>query len=200
MKRIGLTVRRENEGFFVRERYLQYFKDYELVILTPYNIDYACDAYVILGGNDANPKLYSEENIASLEIDDLIDELDMKVIKHAVDNKKPLFGICRGLQMINIYFGGSLKQHIDNHQNGRHKIYLKGNNNSFLEIEEVNSLHHQTIKKLGENLEVMYTSNDGEIEFIIHKELPIFATQFHPEMEKESAMSIKCLEHFKSLF
>ena len=67
MKRIGLTVRRENEGFFVRERYLQYFKDYELVILTPYNIDYACDAYVILGGNDANPKLYSEENISILK-------------------------------------------------------------------------------------------------------------------------------------
>ena len=78
--KIGLTVRRENEGFFIRERYIKYFSDFEVVFLTPYNIDYACDAYAILGGNDANPKLYNEENTASEEIDDLIDELDMKVI------------------------------------------------------------------------------------------------------------------------
>lgn len=200
MKKIGLTVRRENEGFFVRERYLKYFKDYELVILTPYNIDYACDAYVILGGNDANPKLYNEENTASKEIDDLIDELDMKVIEHAVMNKKPLFGICRGLQMINIYFNGSLKQHIDNHVDTRHKIYKKGNHELFDDLEEVNSLHHQTIKKLGEGLEILFASNDGEIELIKHKNLPIFATQFHPEMEIESKMSKDCLEYFKKLF
>lgn len=199
MKKIGLTARRENEGFFVRERYFQYFEGYEIVVLTPYNIDYACDAYVILGGNDANPTLYNEENVASKEIDDLIDELDMKVIEHAVSTKKPLFGICRGLQMINIYFNGSLNQHIDNHVDTRHVICKKINKYLFNDVEEVNSLHHQTIKDLGENLEVLYTSEDGEIEFIKHKFLPIFATQFHPEMERESKMSKDCLEYFKAL-
>ena len=200
MKKLGLTVRRENEGFFVRERYLKYFKDYEIIILTPYNIDYTCDAYAILGGNDANPKLYSEENTASKEIDDLIDELDMKVIEHAVITKKPLFGICRGLQMINIYFNGSLKQHIDNHVETRHLISKVSENSYFTSLEEVNSLHHQTIKKLGDDLVILYESNDGEVEFITHKELPIFATQFHPEMEIGSNMSNCCLKFFESLF
>lgn len=200
MKKIGLTVRRENEGFFVRERYLKYFKDYEFVIITPYNIDYACDAYVILGGNDANPKLYNEENTASKEVDDLIDELDLKIIEHAVKTQKPLFGICRGLQMINVYFGGSLKQHIDNHVDTRHSIFKVCPNSHFTFMEEVNSLHHQSIGRLGEGLVVLYESEDKEIEFITHESLPIFATQFHPEMEIGSSMSNACLEYFKSLF
>ena len=200
MKKIGLTVRRENEGFFVRERYLKYFKDYELVIISPYNIDYACDAYAILGGSDANPTLYNEENIASKEIDDLIDKLDMKVIEHAVKMKKPLFGICRGLQMINIYFGGSLKQHIDNHVETRHKIFKVCPNSYFTYMDEVNSLHHQSIKELGKDLEVVYESEEGEVEFITHKNLPIIATQYHPEYEPESDMSIRCLKYFESLF
>ena len=200
MKRIGVTVRRENEGFFVRERYFKYLKDYEVVVITPYNIDYACDAYAILGGDDANPKLYNEENTASKGIDDLIDELDMKIIDYAVKTNKPIFGICRGLQMLNIYFGGSLKQHIDNHVEVRHNIFKTGPHSYFTFMDEVNSLHHQSINKLGEGLEVVYESIEGEIELVKHKTLPIFATQFHPEMEPESDMSKRCLEYFKSLF
>ena len=195
--KIGLTVRRENEGFFIRERYIKYFSDFEVVFLTPYNIDYACDAYAILGGNDANPKLYNEENTASEEIDDLIDELDMKVIDFAVKNNKPLFGICRGLQMINVYFNGSLKQHIENHRDTNHKIFLVGNNEYLRDVEVVNSLHHQTIKKLGEGLEIIYLSADNEVEFVAHKSLPIIATQFHPEMDIPSEMSQRCLKIFK---
>jgi putative glutamine amidotransferase len=187
--KIGLTVRRENEGFFIRERYLKYFKDFEVVFLTPYNIDYACDAYVILGGNDANPKLYNEENTASVEIDDLIDELDMNVIDYAVKHKKPLYGICRGLQMINVYFGGSLKQDIINHRDTNHKILSTKQVGSFSKEEIVNSLHHQSIKKLGEGLEIVYISEDDEVEFIVHKSLPILATQFHPEMQPDSGIS-----------
>ena len=124
----------------------------------------------------------------------------MKVIDYAVKTKKPLYGICRGLQMINIYFGGSLKQHIDNHCDTKHEMFLLKDIANFRNVEEVNSLHHQSIKKLGEGLEVIYQTKDGEIEFVVHKTLPIFATQFHPEMHKDSEISKITLEYFNNLF
>ena len=201
--KLGISVRSSSDSYFVKKRYLEYFKDYEIIFLYPYINTHAyamCDGFVVIGGDDANPNLYGEENYASHEISDEIDELDLLIIGYAVLNNKPLFGICRGLQMINIYFKGTLKQHILNHSEGSHKILLIDNFQDFLPLEIVNSYHHQSVKKIGENLKVLYYSLDGEVECFIHEKHPILAVQFHPEMDKNNPFYNVLLEYFKSLF
>ena len=125
--KLGISVRSNLDYYFIKKRYLECFNDFEVIIIYPYNITYACahcDGFLIVGGDDANPNLYNEENYASYNVIDEIDELDLKIIDYATKNLKPLFGICRGLQMINIYFKGSLKQNIFNHSEGSHKIIM----------------------------------------------------------------------------
>ena len=198
MKR-GITVRKKEDIYFIKERYLKYFRDFEIVFLHPYNIYYACDAYAIIGGGDADPELYNEKNLLSRDINKTIDALDMKVLNLAVQNKKPILGICRGLQMINIYFNGSLNQDVFGHSECEHKIFLVNEFKQLKDIEFCNSYHHQTIKKIGNGLQSIYCSYDGETECIIHKTLPIIAVQFHPEMNPESDLSKRILMYFKEL-
>ena len=59
-------------------------------------------------------KLYNEKNISSYNVDQEMDLLDFKIIEYCEKYKKPLLGICRGLQVINVYYGGSLYQNINN--------------------------------------------------------------------------------------
>lgn len=200
--RLGVTVRSEKEFYFIRKNYLEYFKDFEIIFLYPYISTHAyaqCDGFVVIGGDDVNPKLYNEENYASHCVEEEIDELDLKVINYAVKNNKPLFGICRGLQIINVYFGGTLKQDILNHKEGEHKIILIEEFSNFPSTEIVNTFHHQSIKKLGDELKPLYYSVDGEIELVYHKKLPIIATQFHPEKHLQNSLSIALLDYYKGL-
>ena len=200
--KLGITVRSENEIYFVRKNYLEYFKEFELVFLYPYLNTHAyaqCDGFVVLGGDDVDPKYYNEENYASSPVEGEIDELDLRVIDYAVKHNKPLFGICRGLQIINVYFNGSLKQNILNHKDEYHKILLVEEYFDFPNDEIVNTFHHQSIKKIGDGLKAIYYSPDGEIEFIIHEKYPIIAAQFHPEKEAESDLSKLLLNQFKNL-
>lgn len=200
--KLGVTVRSENEYYFVKKQYFEYLKGFELVIIYPYLNAHAyaqCDGFVIIGGDDINPKYYNEENYASHIVEEAIDELDLRVIDYAVKHNKPLLGICRGLQIINVYFNGSLKQHILNHQNDVHKVMLVKEFLEFPSVEIVNTFHHQSIKKIGDNLRPIYYSPDGEIELIVHSKLPIVATQFHPEKHPDNLLSIKVLDYFKNL-
>ena len=200
--KLGISVRSNSDSYFVKKRYLDFFKEFEIIFLYPYINTHAyaqCDGFVIIGGDDANPILYGEENYASHGICDEIDRLDFQIIEYAASYNKPLFGICRGLQMINIFFKGTLKQHVLNHDVGSHKIVLVDQFLDFPELEIVNSFHHQSVKKTGENLRVLYYSLDGEIECFIHEKHPFIAVQFHPEMDKNNQFYRMVMEYFKSL-
>lgn len=200
--KIGITVRSEKDYYFVKKRYISYFSEHEIVIIYPYINTCVCaniDGFVVIGGADINPKLYNEENYSSFNIDDEIDSFDLKIIDYAVKNNKPLFGICRGLQIINAYFNGTLKQHIFNHDKNRHKIILVEDFLDFPLSLEVNSYHHQSVKKIGKELKVLYYSTDGEVECFVHKNLPIIAVQFHPEMECGSEISLLLKEYYNGL-
>lgn len=153
-----------------------------------------CDGLILCGGNDISPRLYDEEITETVNIDYGRDDHELKLIEMFINANKPILGICRGCQIINAYFGGSLYQHIDTafaHQSFgsndiTHKVRAKeGSILSELYGEEftVNSAHHQAVKNLGRDLEVVATALDGNdtIEAIRHKTLPIFAVQFHPE-------------------
>ena len=99
-----------------------------------------------------------------------------------------MFGICRGLQVIDVFFGGTLFQHLATayvHENTIHTIITS--EDGWLrpllgETVPVNSYHHQAIRTLGAGLRVTAVSDaDGVIEAVEHDSLPVRAVQWHPE-------------------
>ena len=152
------------------------------------------DGLILSGGGDIHPDYFIEEMNGSKNIDTLRDEAEFKLVKAFVENKKPILGICRGHQILNVAFGGSLYQHISNAE--LHSSGIKGvdlvhditvRKDSFFyklygESFSVNSSHHQAVKRVGDGFEIIATADNGTtIEAICHRELPIIGVQWHPE-------------------
>ncbi len=178
MKKIGIAVRKNDTDYFVHQSYIWWLKQYhctfDIVTLESNLTDY--DGFLIPGGNDIDSSYYQEENYACQKVSKEMDQLDQKIILFAIQNKKPLLGICRGIQSINVFLGGRLKQHILNHMDENHFILFQNH------YQLVNSFHHQSIKKLAPSLIVLAESVDHEIEIIRHESLPIYGVAFHPEL------------------
>ncbi len=206
---IGIALRCEITDsklkYFVKDTYLNYLMKLKLVpfFINIHNLNNnilgMCDGFLLPGGNDIDPIFYKEENIAS-QVDTLeTDILDKQIIEYAKNNKKPLLGICRGHQSINVFMGGSLNQDIKNHQNKNHLLTIKDIDfSNFMQRNQFisNSYHHQSIKKLAPNFKVLAISEDNTIEMIEHETLPIIGIQFHPEIFKELDVSLKLLDYF----
>jgi putative glutamine amidotransferase len=166
-----------------------------------------CDAFVVTGGVDLDPVTYKDINIGlSKDIHPSLDLIDSLVIKYAKTTKKPLLGVCRGLQSINVFLGGTLYQDLAQlglkHSNipGNHKINTVENDVLKFESEiAVNSYHHQGIKKLATGLKVIGKQTDGIIEAVVHESLPIIAVQWHPEMRPSSPESKVIFDTFATL-
>lgn len=198
---LGLSVRKYEDTYGIKQRYIKYFQDFDVIFLYPNstNLLSLCDGFVLIGGDDINPKLYNQEVMGAVDIDDENDEWEITIIKHALNDKKPIMGICRGLQLLNVYFGGSLIQDYPNHRGENHVVKLEKPYWDFPEQTMVNTFHHQVIDRLADCFEVIYRANDGVIEMINHQELPIVAVQFHPEMQADSSVSLKLIEQFKKM-
>jgi putative glutamine amidotransferase len=165
------------------------------------HIEYYCnlvDGFLFVGGEDVHPDLYGES------VDPLCkpqmprrDNFEAALMRAAVGAGKPLMGICRGSQIMNVAFGGSLYQDIS-YQKGaanhsqvgeldfttRHLVHIAPQSllhqlTGKTELE-TNTAHHQAIKRLGEGLKATATTNDGVVEAI---EGPNFTLgiQWHPE-------------------
>lgn len=126
-----------------------------------------------------------------------IDTLDFAIIKAFNNVNKPILGICRGIQAINVCFGGSLYQDIPYHKLSKEERHnVKFEKESFLyncyntEQMLINSLHHQAIKEVAKGFNVVAKSDDGIIEAIENKN--IIAVQWHPEYMND----IKFFEYF----
>lgn len=153
----------------------------------------ACDGLLLPGGWDLNPSLYGQENNACEGVDDALDALQYAALDAFVKAKKPVFGICRGQQLINVYFGGTLIQHLpqaEAHSRfGQPQDKVHGTRAEpesilrrlYCERFPVNSSHHQAVDTLGEGLRVTQYADDGVIEGLEHPSLPLFAVQWHPE-------------------
>ena len=144
----------------------------------------AVDAIMIQGGLDVSPFLYNEEPEEECGKTDIqTDNYLMEVIKQAINRKIPIFGICRGLQILNVYFGGTLYQDLkyaqldskshtqDYNTSCNYKHTIRVEKNSYLskmfpynDTLYVNSFHHQAINKLGKDLKVDALAEDGIIE------------------------------------
>jgi len=176
-------------------------------VLTPIDMEGICehcDGLVIPGSrNRVNPSYYGGEPMdPPPAYDDFA--TDIKLIDYFVKHNKPIFGICAGLQAINIYFGGTIGIIAENnpHSNTRHDISITPG--SFVydvfksERADINSYHTRHIVKLGEGLTVVAKADDGVIEAVENKEKRIFATQWHPEQSYHADPSVekKFFENF----
>ncbi len=160
------------------------------------------DGLVIPGGVDVQPFYYHEDNIACGSFDPELDEFEMKILAEAVKQNKPILGICRGMQLINVFFGGSLYQNIFCCE--FHKRYENKDRVHITKVEEgsflhkifgktdiaVNSAHHQAVKVLAEDLVPVQYSREGILEAYYHKTKPVYGVQWHPER--------MCLEHART--
>ena len=154
------------------------------------------DAILIPGGGDICPSLYGEEEREyTLSPNKGNDIFQMKAIAEALRQGK---GICRGLQVLNVFFGGTLYQdigkerqkslrhsHLDIPEGYAHSISITEGSFLYEAVKEkkmeVNSLHHQGIKTLGAGLAATAESPDGLVEAIENRGNRIMAVQWHPE-------------------
>jgi putative glutamine amidotransferase len=163
------------------------------------------DALLIPGGRDINPSYYHEDILPQVKLvprerSDFEIALLMEIIKH----HKPVFGICYGMQLINVAFGGTLFQDIEsqlssaiNHRQGYHKIVVEGNR--FIKEGEfsVNSTHHQAVKELATCLEGFAFSPDKFIEAFYLKDYPfLVGVQWHPERLLDDTLSLALFQAF----
>lgn len=135
--------------------------------------------YIILtGGNTVSSKLYESNGIK--EETYIRDMTEYALLNYAITHKIPVFGICRGMQLINVYFGGRL-DYLSGHTNTSHLINIVNTDLKY----EVNSYHNQAITKdnISSNLNFVAISNDGNVEALKHKEFNIWGVQWHPERE-----------------
>ena len=172
------------------------------------------DGIVMHGGADVWPGSYGEEPLQDAWIGDRIRDLyDLALVEAFEQAGKPIFGVCRGLQLINVAFGGTLYQDIETQHEGalRHRDPVTYDLN-FHEVDmvpgtrlaqiypgvlraRVNSIHHQGIKQLAEGFEVeAWSSPDRVPEAIRRKPRPgrgyIAATQWHPEFHQPGANTL----------
>ena len=159
------------------------------------------DGVLFAGGEDVDPAFYGEEKKHdSVQVDRRRDEFELKLLERALDRRLPIFGICRGTQMINVKFGGTLYQDLESDtapqfkhkQDGRrsdttHQVTLTDPDSRLAGVFRgscrVNSLHHQAIKRLGRGLKVTAHSEDGLVEAVeAADDYPfLMAVQWHPE-------------------
>ena len=176
------------------------------------DIDY--DGLILCGGSDIHPRYYGEEIDGSVDIDEARDRTEIAVAKKFLQTGKPILGICRGMQLLNVLLGGSLIQHLpqvkkhraDDHSDLIHEVVAqKGSLFEELYGERfcINSLHHQALKKMGDGLRATLYSEDGEvIEGCEHTDKPYFGVQWHPEkmslsMKREDTINgIKIFQRF----
>ena len=153
----------------------------------------SCDGLLLPGGPDVNPALYGQEKAPETEPDPALDTLQLEVLRCFLALGKPVFGICRGHQLINIAMGGTLIQdlptaadHIHIAPGVDHVHMCDAEPGSLIAglygtRFAVNSSHHQGVDRPGSGLRVVLRSQDGVIEAMEHETLPVWSVQFHPE-------------------
>ena len=198
------------------DNYINWIESRDIIIIDAYNISNIdsilnlADGIILTGGEDIYPLMYNDTNNIKLcgEFDFSRDTLEKKLFDYAFNNKLPLIGVCRGMQMMNVASGGTLfgdlpteiGDSIMHRNNGEvmHNIMVTNNNIDNISMIfpvngkvlpkkhffKVNSWHHQGLKEIAENIIVIAESHDGLPEAVVfNKKVHPFmiGVQFHPE-------------------
>lgn len=167
-----------------------------------------CEGLLLPGGGDITPAFFGQKNNGSKNIDTELDIIQLQALELAVRYQKPVLGICKGMQIINVYFGGTIIQHMKDY---KVHAYEDGDrfHNSSIEPDTylhklygdtlfVNSAHHQCLGRLGKDIiPAQYATLTHTPEAIYHKTLPIYGVQWHPE--RFSPIGDRLLTYFYSL-
>lgn len=147
-----------------------------------------CAGLLLPGGCDIDPALYGQPVAGAVAIDAERDRREAALFEAFVRHQRPVFGICRGMQLINVLLGGTLHQDIPGHVSGDKTDLLHDSRTNdpalislYGERFTVNSLHHQSVDRPGERLYAVQWADDGTIEALRHESLPVFGVQWHPE-------------------
>jgi putative glutamine amidotransferase len=174
------------------------------------------DGILFAGGEDVDPQLYDEKaRYASVHASRERDDFEFELLDEVLHLRLPLLGICRGMQMINVRFGGTLYQDLKEDTATEREHKQPGNRNApthrvtVTDPESrvataihgscrVNSLHHQAVKRLGRGLKVTARSEDGLVEAVeAADEYPfLMAVQWHPEEMADVPEQRRLLEQF----
>lgn len=155
------------------------------------------DGLVLCGGGDPEPTLFGQKNQGSYGIEPMRDRLELSCIHSFLKANKPILGICRGMQMLNVAFGGTLTQHLPTahlHLAPGEEVFHGVRTEGFMKKLygrnlTVNSSHHQGVDRIGRGLIPAAWASDGVVEAFYHERLPILGVQFHPErMEQGDAI------------
>ena len=173
-----------------------------------------CNGFLFTGGQDVAPELYGTKDTTGTIVSSAErDKLETLLLTKALQADKPILGICRGLQFINAFLGGTLWQDLPSQHpsdivhrqdkpyvNPTHKVSLSGDLRTLLgkDTLEVNTLHHQAIKDLGKDLIPLAESPDGLIEAVkMAGKRFVCAVQWHPEyMFKTDGDSLRVFSWF----
>jgi putative glutamine amidotransferase len=159
------------------------------------------DGLMLTGGGDIDPQVYGEQPHEAVNgVDEERDAFELELARRVVARRMPTMAICRGLQIINVAFGGTLVQDLPSHRGAHgHDIVGEGayqpHSEALVEpgcriasiigegLHRINSIHHQAVEDLGAGLRIVATAPDGTIEGIEHEDdsWPLIAVQWHPE-------------------
>lgn len=210
--KIGLTYTGTDKKHQNYVNWLKANEDIEIITLSAENNNLSdlkkCDALVLSGGIDIHPRFYGNDNTQydnATSLNEKRDEFEIAAFHLAQENKLPVLGICRGMQLINVIHKGTMVQDL-----GEEKLLNahKGNPDKLHSVNvksetilskivnaksiQANSAHHQAIDKLGHDLIINALSEDGIVEGIEREETKnkpfLLAIQWHPERMHEAGL------------
>lgn len=211
----------------IRPTYIQKLTKYNLlpIFVSPsmgwvqieeiYNL---CQGAYFIGGDDFSPSLYGQKIHPKTTVtEEKRDDVEIRLLKQILKDRKPFLGICRGIQALAITSGGSLIQHIpdkfsqENHNPNKcyddlltsvkHTVFIEKDSKVYKLIKQrkvmVNSYHHQAVDRPGKDLRIVGKSPAGVAEVLEHEDGDYFCIgiQSHPEAE-ESGFFEKIFQEF----
>ncbi|MEY8610287.1 gamma-glutamyl-gamma-aminobutyrate hydrolase family protein [Parabacteroides segnis] len=209
--RIGISSNRKDGLSCIAETYVQsVVKAGGAPVLIPVITDMEAltvivsglDGLLMSGGGDINPLYVGEEPVPQLQdVDTFRDEFDLILLRLATNRQLPVMGICRGHQLINVAFSGSVYQDIHSQheatlfkhsqtmprEQASHSVRITDTSSRLFDILKkepdifVNSFHHQAVKDIAPEFKETAVAPDGINEAMEHPEKEIFSVQWHPE-------------------
>lgn len=159
------------------------------------------DGIIIPGGGDLDPSRYGQANTGSSNIDNALDDRQIDAVKRSAEAGKPVLGICKGIQLVNVAFGGTLNQNIGGHMGVWHSAHVVAGgwlSGVYSGSVSVLSYHHQSIRDLAPGFQVDMRAGDGTVEAISNSAKRVYGVQFHPEQMNNDAGN-RCMKQFVAI-